>query len=140
MAQDYECFPREWYNEGFITEEDFDNIKEYWEMCEKHSVEAVDAFMDWGAEKLEHFEDCYLGEYDSEEDYARQYIADCYDLYRLMGSLSNYFQLFPTISTTRPSPVSCSCTICTTTTATFSVTGEPPPPLSFDWVALRGGS
>lgn len=29
MAQDYECFPREWYNEGFITEEDFDNIKEY---------------------------------------------------------------------------------------------------------------
>ena len=80
MAQDYECFPREWYNEGFITEEDFDNIKEYWEMCEKHSVEAVDAFMD-----------CYLGEYDSEEDYARQYIADCYDLDRLMGSLSNYF-------------------------------------------------
>lgn len=91
MAQDYECFPREWYNEGFITEEDFDNIKEYWEMREKHSVEAVDAFMDWGAEKLEHFEDCYLGEYDSEEDYARQYIADCYDLDRLMGSLSNYF-------------------------------------------------
>lgn len=131
MAQDYECFPREWSNEGFITEEDFDNIKEYWEMREKHSVEAVDAFMDWGAEKLEHFEDCYLGEYDSEEDYARQYIADCYDLDRLMGS--------PTISTTRPSPVSCSCTICITTTATFSVTGEPPP-LSFDWGALRGGS
>lgn len=44
-----------------------------------------------GRRKLEHFEDCYLGEYNSEEDYARQYIADCYDLDRLMGSLSNYF-------------------------------------------------
>ncbi|WP_289641033.1 antirestriction protein ArdA [uncultured Muribaculum sp.] len=23
MAQDFECFPRQWYNEGFISEEDF---------------------------------------------------------------------------------------------------------------------
>lgn len=91
MAQDYECFPREWYNEGFICEEDFDHIKEYWELCEKHSVEAVDAFMDWGGESLEHFEDCYLGEYDSEEDYAEQFIAECYDLERQMGGLSRYF-------------------------------------------------
>lgn len=116
-----------------ITEEDFDNIKEYWEMCEKHSVEAVDAFMDWGAEKLEHFEDCYLGEYDSEEDYARQYIADCYDLDRLMGRLSNYFdyeafarELFMYDMYYDNGHV--------------SITGEPSPPLSFDWVALRGGS
>ena len=91
MAQDYECFPREWYNEGFMSEDDFDHIKEYWEMCEKHSVEAVDAFMDWGGEKLEHFEDCYIGEYDSEEDYARQFVDECYDLERTMGNLANFF-------------------------------------------------
>lgn len=91
MAQDYECFPREWYNEGFICEEDFDHIKEYWKLCEKHSVEAVDAFMGWGGESLEHFEDCYLGEYDSEEDYARQFVDDCYDLERQMGNLAYYF-------------------------------------------------
>ena len=28
MAQDYEGFPRQWYNEGFMSEEDFDNILE----------------------------------------------------------------------------------------------------------------
>ena len=26
MAQDYEGFPRQWYNEGFMSEDDFDNI------------------------------------------------------------------------------------------------------------------
>ena len=91
MAQDYECFPREWYSEGFMSEEDFDHIHEYWDMCEKHSVEAVNAFMDWGGENLEHFEDCYMGEYDSEEDYARQLVDECYDLERLMGNLASYF-------------------------------------------------
>ena len=28
MAQDYEGFPRQWYNEGFMSEDDFDNILE----------------------------------------------------------------------------------------------------------------
>ena len=28
MAQDYEGFPRQWYNEGFISEDDFDHILE----------------------------------------------------------------------------------------------------------------
>ena len=34
MAQDYECFPRQWYNEGFMSEEDFDHILEYSDMCD----------------------------------------------------------------------------------------------------------
>jgi len=57
-----------------------DHIHEYWNMCEKHSAEAVEVFMDWGGEKLEHFEGYYMGEYDSEEDYARQFVDECYDL------------------------------------------------------------
>ena len=43
MAQDYEGFllrkrqaddPRQWYNEGFMSEDDFDNILEYSDMCD----------------------------------------------------------------------------------------------------------
>ena len=60
-------------------------------MCDKYSPDAVDAFIDWDCEELEHFEDCYVGEYDSEEDFAREIVNDCYDLEKLMGHLSDYF-------------------------------------------------
>ncbi|MDD6832201.1 MAG: antirestriction protein ArdA [bacterium] len=33
----------------------------------------------------------YVGEYDSEEDFAREIVNDCYDLEKLMGHLSDYF-------------------------------------------------
>ncbi len=33
----------------------------------------------------------YVGEYDSEEDFAREIVNDCYDLEKLMGHLANYF-------------------------------------------------
>ena len=91
MAQDFEGFPREWCSEGFMSEEDFEHIKEYWDLCERFSPDAVDAFIDWDSEKLEHFEDCYVGEYDSEEDYARELVNECYDLEKLMGHLADYF-------------------------------------------------
>lgn len=39
MAQDYEAFPRQWYNEGFMSEEDFDHIQEYTELCDKYDVQ-----------------------------------------------------------------------------------------------------
>lgn len=91
MFQDYEGFPREWYSESGFDEETFNNIKEYSELCDKHSKEAVDAFMGWGCEELEHFDDCYVGEYKSEVDYAQELIDECYDLDRLMGNLACYF-------------------------------------------------
>ena len=90
MAQDYECFPRQWYNEGFMSEEDFDHIKEYTEMCDKHSVEAVDDYMELH-DDLDNFEEAYCGEWDSEEDFARHIVDECYDLERTMGNLSQYF-------------------------------------------------
>ena len=40
----------------------------YSELCEQYSEDAVDAFVGWGSEDLEHFEDCYCGEHNSEED------------------------------------------------------------------------
>ena len=91
MFQDYEAFPKKWYDESSFDEDSFEAVREYCDLCDKYSPDAVDAFIDWGCEELEHFEDCYVGEYDSEEDFAREIVNDCYDLEKQMGHLANYF-------------------------------------------------
>ena len=90
MAQDYECFPRQWYNEGFMSEDDFDNILEYSDMCDKHGSDAVDDYMEFH-DTLDNFEEAYCGEWDSEEDFARHIVEECYNLEKMMGNLANYF-------------------------------------------------
>ena len=90
MYQDFEAFPKKWYDESSFDEDSFEAVREYSDMCDKYSADAVDAFIDWGCEELEHFEDCYLGEYDSEEDFAREIANDCYNLEKL-GNLAYYF-------------------------------------------------
>lgn len=99
MAQDYEGFPRQWYNEGFMSEDDFDHILEYSDMCDKHGQEAVDDYLEF-RDELENFEviakrlacqEPYCGEWDSEEDFARHIISECYNLEREMGDLARYF-------------------------------------------------
>ena len=92
MFQNYDAFPRKWYDESCFGQCCFEAVREYWDLCEKYSPDAVDAlhnqgcdspmlkqvwhcvrlaldFIDWDSEKLEHFEDCYVGEYDSEEEF-----------------------------------------------------------------------
>lgn len=91
MFQDYEAFPKKWYDESSFDEDSFEAVREYCDLCDKYSTDAVDAFIEWDCEKLEHFEDCYVGEYDSEEDYAREFVNECYDLERQMGNLADYF-------------------------------------------------
>lgn len=91
MFQDFEEFPREYYHESGFDEDDFNAVREYCELCDKYSPEAVDAFIDWGCEELEHFEDCFVGEYDSEEDFAREIVDECYDLEKTLGNLAYYF-------------------------------------------------
>ncbi|MBD5421679.1 MAG: antirestriction protein ArdA [Bacteroides sp.] len=90
MAQDFEGFPRQWYNEGFIYEEDFDKILEYSEMCDKYGKDAVDDYMEF-YDSLDKFEEAYCGEWDSEEDFARNIIEECYNLEKMMGELAIYF-------------------------------------------------
>ena len=90
MAQDYEAFPRQWYNEGFMSEEDFDHIQEYTELCDKYDVDAVDDYMEF-TDELDNFEEAYCGEWDSEEDFARHIVEECWDIERTMGDLSRYF-------------------------------------------------
>ena len=91
MFQDYEAFPKKWYDESSFDEDSFEAVREYSDMCEKYSADAVDAFIDWGCEELEHFEDCYVGEYGSEEEFAREIVNECHDLERMMGELVEYF-------------------------------------------------
>lgn len=90
MAQDYENFPRQWYNEGFITEDDFDNILEYTDMCKMHGQEAVNDYLEF-YDGLDNFDDAYYGEWDSEEDFARHIVEECYDIEKAMGNLAVYF-------------------------------------------------
>ena len=101
MFQDFEWFfasgkalrdnPREWYSESCMDEDDFEHIQDYWKMVEEHGSEVIEAFLDcYDADQLEHFDDMYLGQYDDEEDYARQYVAECYDLDKMMGNLAQY--------------------------------------------------
>ena len=90
MAQDYEGFPRQWYNEGFMSEDDFDHILEYSDMCDKHGQEAVDDYMEF-YDELDNFEEAYCGEWESEEDFARHIVEECYDLESEMGDLARYF-------------------------------------------------
>lgn len=54
------------------------------------------AFIDWhGSWDASMFEDCYIGDYSDHDnpvlEYAYQYIDDCYDLEKMMGKLSAYF-------------------------------------------------
>ena len=53
----------------------------YDKLCENHHEEAIEAFLTiWEESDLEHFEDAYVGCYESEKDFAEQYTTDVYGL------------------------------------------------------------
>ena len=91
MYQDYENMPGSLYHES-MGEKEFNKIEEYCELCDEYSVEAVDDFLEWySPEDLDMMYDSYAGVYDSEEDFARSIVNDCYDLEKMMGNLACYF-------------------------------------------------
>ena len=91
MYQDYENMPRSLYHES-MGEEGFNKIAEYCELCDDYSVSAVDDFLElYSPEDLDRMPDAYEGVYDSEEDFAREIVNDCYDLDKMMGNLAYYF-------------------------------------------------
>lgn len=91
MYQDYENMPRSLYHES-MGEEGFDKIAKYCELCDDYSVSAVEDFLKlYSPEYLDNMQDAYAGVYDSEEDFAREIVSDCYDLDKMMGDLSCYF-------------------------------------------------
>lgn len=91
MYQDYENMPGSLYQES-MGEEGFNKIAEYCELCDDYSVSAVEDFLEWySPEDLENMHDSYVGVYDSEEDFAREIVNDCYDIEKMMGNLACYF-------------------------------------------------
>lgn len=91
MFQDGENIPDSLCCES-MGEEEFNQIAEYCELCDEYSVEAVDDFLEWySPEDLDMMYDSYAGVYDSEEDFAREIVNDCYDLEKMMGNLADYF-------------------------------------------------
>ena len=91
MFQDGENIPDSLCGES-MGEEEFTNLLKYCDLCDDYSVEAVDDFLEWfRPEDLDNMQDAYVGVYDSEEDFAREIVSDCYDIENMMGDLADYF-------------------------------------------------
>ncbi len=91
MFQDFECFPDELYSESCMDKDEFDKILEYAELDDDEK-EAFDDYLELGHEfNIEEFRELNQGKWDSEEDFARNIIDECYNIERMMGDLANYF-------------------------------------------------
>ena len=93
MAQDYENFQEEWYTEGFMSREEFDKIQEFAELDEDER-EAFEAFLDLKCDSdlsVDDFREAYCGEWDSEEEFARNIVEECGMLDNVPESLKDYF-------------------------------------------------
>ena len=91
MYQDFANIPDSLYHES-MGEEEFNNLLKYCELCDEYNVSAVDDFLEWfSPEDLDNMHDAYAGVYDSEEDFAREIVNDCYDIEKMMGDFADYF-------------------------------------------------
>ena len=91
MFQDYQCFPEQWYCESCMGEECFNKILDYVKMSDDVQ-QAFRAYISaTGDDTISGFEENYEGEYDSEEDFARYIVNECYDIDNMMGHLAYYF-------------------------------------------------
>ena len=94
MFQDFENVPKGMAGECWVNSELFEMAAALADMDESEA-EAYGIFCDYqgtGADlSLEHFRDCYMGEYDSEEDFAEQFADDCGYLSQIPDNLRYYF-------------------------------------------------
>ena len=91
MYQDSKNIHYALYRES-MGEKVFNNIKKYCELCDEYGVFAVNDFLEWFTPGyLYRMPDIYVGVYDSEEDFARELVDECYDLDKMMGDLAGYF-------------------------------------------------
>lgn len=91
MFQDCENDPGHYISESSID-------PAIWEYIENlqglygNEAEAYKIYVsEFGSVTYTDFRDKYLGFYDSEESYAVDYVNNCYDMERMMGSLHYYF-------------------------------------------------
>lgn len=71
------------------------NLKQVIEVAQavhEHGYELVKGYLSFtGLDELSELNDRFLGIYDSLEDYAYDYINECYDLEKALGNLAGYF-------------------------------------------------
>lgn len=67
--------------------------EDFLRLADEHEEEAVVAYLDWHgmSGELDEFEELYQGIWDSEVDFAKSIINDCYNLEKMMGGLARYF-------------------------------------------------
>ena len=96
MFQDYENIPECFISESSISEKLFDIINR---IDEIDNIEAFETYLNWRGCDLENddfdslksdFEDAYIGEYNSKEDYAYGFVEKCYDLPDFAKDYFNY--------------------------------------------------
>lgn len=86
MFQDYEGFPDGFYRESRISPE----LWNYWIDRDRTERGAISAFLQlYNAEDLDSFEESYCGMYESEADWAEEFIESAYDL-QTLGFLAYY--------------------------------------------------
>ena len=91
MYQDYENFPSAWYSESGIDEDTFDRIIEFADLDDDER-DAFEAFSDaFGNNCIASFRERYMGQWDSEKDFAEHIVDECYNLDDMMGHLASYF-------------------------------------------------
>lgn len=85
MFQDWESIPSEFIGESFLSEKFFElketaedlsgeHAEAFYIFCERNSCE-IDA---WRLRR--DFDDCYVGRYESEEDFAHEIANECYEI------------------------------------------------------------
>ena len=59
----------------------YDNYEDYVKMVDQYDQETVDAFLeDFDIDDISRLEDAYYGQYDSEEEFAENFVTECYGL------------------------------------------------------------
>ena len=63
------------------AKEFYENYEDYARMVDQYDQETVDAFLeDFDIDDISRLEDAYYGQYDSEEEFAENFVTECYGL------------------------------------------------------------
>ena len=63
------------------AKEFYENYEDYARMVDQYDQETVDAFLEeFDLMDVEHLEDAYYGQYDSEQEFAENFVSECYGL------------------------------------------------------------
>jgi hypothetical protein len=99
LAEANDSFPHTRYFIGksknipiFSAHQNLESLLQVASLVRIHGNDIVKGFMDWvGIDAVFSFEDAFLGVYDSQQAYAREFIHKYYDLDKMLGALASYF-------------------------------------------------